>query len=401
MERLIFHVDVNSAFLSWEASKRVAMGEDDLRLIPSVIGGDPSRRSSIVTAKSIPAKAYGINTGEPVSMALRKCPNLVVVPGDFKLYSRCSHSFKEICRMYGPVVESFSIDEVFMDMTGTSLIYPDPIATAHEIKNKIRDELGFTVNVGIGRNKLCAKMASDFEKPDKVHTLFPEEIADKMWPLPVGELFSCGKSSSAHLMSVGIKTIGDLAQADDMLLEGILGSAGAARLKNCANGIDDSPVSDKKEDAKGYSIETTLEDDLTDIEEVRRLLLSQADIVAGRLRSDDARCACVAVTLRDSSFKNRSHQTTLDHSTDLTDEIFNVAFNLFMQTWDKRPLRLIGISLTHIDRSGFEQIGLFDTSEKEKRRKLDQALDQIRGRYGNKSIYRASTAGTKRNKKYD
>lgn len=188
MERLIFHIDVNSAFLSWESARRVSQGLPDLREIPSCVGGDPKKRTGIVVAKSIPAKKYGIQTGEPVAMALRKCPNLVIVPSDFELYDKCSRAFKAICASFAPVMESFSIDEVFLDMTGTSLIYPDPVATAHELKDKIHRELGFTVNVGISTNKLLAKMASDFQKPDRVHTLFPDEIPEKMWSLPVRNL---------------------------------------------------------------------------------------------------------------------------------------------------------------------------------------------------------------------
>ena len=207
MERLIFHIDVNSAFLSWEAARRVKQGLPDLREIPACIGGDPKKRTGIVVAKSIPAKKYGIQTGEPMAMALRKCPNLTVVPGDFALFDQCSRAFKKICASYAPVMESFSIDEVFLDMTGTSLIYPDPVATAHEIKDKIYDELGFTVNVGISTNKLLAKMASDFEKPNKVHTLFPDEIPVKMWPLPVRELLFLGKVSEKKLTEAGIRTI--------------------------------------------------------------------------------------------------------------------------------------------------------------------------------------------------
>ena len=186
MSRLIFHIDVNSAFLSWESARRVKQGLSDLRDIPACIGGDPKKRTGIVVAKSIPAKKYGITTGEPVAMALRKCPELVIVKSDFELYIKCSRAFKEICASYAPVMESFSIDEVFLDMTGTSLIYPDPIKTAHEIKDKIRDELGFTVNVGISTNKLLAKMASDFEKPDKVHTLFAHEIPQRKSRLRCG-----------------------------------------------------------------------------------------------------------------------------------------------------------------------------------------------------------------------
>ena len=175
MERLIFHIDVNSAFLSWEAARRVAQGEADLRLIPSAIGGDPEKRTGVVLAKSIPAKNYGVRTGEPIAMALRKCPALVLAKPDFRLYERNSKAFMDICRRYAPVVEKFSIDECFLDMSGTGLLYPEPVAIAHTIKDAIREALGFTVNVGIGANKLTAKMASDFEKPDKVHTLLPEE----------------------------------------------------------------------------------------------------------------------------------------------------------------------------------------------------------------------------------
>lgn len=199
MERLIFHIDVNSAFLSWESARRVKQGLQDLRDIPACIGGDPKKRTGIVVAKSIPAKKYGIQTGEPMAMAIRKCPELVIVKSDFELYIKCSRAFKEICASYAPVMESFSIDEVFLDMTGTSLIYLDPIQTAHEIKDKIKNELGFTVNVGISTNKLLAKMASDFEKPDKVHTLFPNEIPVKMWPLPVRDLLFLGKASEKKL----------------------------------------------------------------------------------------------------------------------------------------------------------------------------------------------------------
>ena len=184
-ERLIFHIDVNSAFLSWEAARRVAAGGDDLRLVPSAVGGDRNNRTGVIVAKSIPAKKYGVTTGEPVGMALRKCPQLILVRPDFRLYEKNSKAFMDICRKYAPVVEKYSIDECFLDMTGTGLLYPDPIAAAHMIKDEIRDTLGFTVNVGIAPNKLLAKMASDFEKPDKVHTLFQDEIASKMWPLPV------------------------------------------------------------------------------------------------------------------------------------------------------------------------------------------------------------------------
>jgi len=400
--RTIFHLDINSAFLSWEATRRVALGEADLRLIPSVVGGDPAKRTSIVTAKSIPAKKYGINTGEPVSMALRKCPELVVVPGDFELYVKCSRAFKAICMEYAPVMESFSIDEVFMDMTGMENLYPDTIGLANNIKNRIRDELGFTANVGIGRNKLCAKMASDFEKPDRVHTLYPDEIRSKMWPLPVGELFTCGKSTAAKLISVGIRTIGDLANSDIEFLTGLLGARAANHLREYANGIDDSEVTGQREDAKGYSAETTVEYDLTHIDDIENILMAQADVVSARIRAEGVRCKCIAVKFRTADFVNKSHQRKLVDSTDVTEEIFKTACELIRECWKGEPLRLIGLALTDIDNSGFEQMSFLDADRREKMKKLDTAMDSIRLKFGNDSVQRASTIGIEKrvNRRY-
>ena len=392
--RLIFHVDVNSAFLSWEAARRVAAGEPDLRLIPSCIGGDPQKRTGIVVAKSIPAKKYGVTTGEPMAMALRKCPELVCVQSDFKLYDRCSKAFKAICKEYTPAMESFSIDEVFLDMSGMSRIYPDPIATAHEIKDRIRDELGFTVNVGIGPNKVCAKMASDFEKPDKVHTLFADEIPQKMWILPVGELFTCGKASAARLMKARINTIGDLAHANPDDLKILLGERTAIHLYNYANGIDDSPVREEREDAKGYSAETTVEENLEDIDSINKMLLAQADVVTARMRAEGAKCRCIGVTYRTIDFVTKSHQKKLAEATDVTEVVFETARMLIAEAWDNTPLRLIGLSLTDIDRDGFEQMSFLVDERKERMKKLDTAIDQIRGKFGNASIQRASTIDT-------
>lgn len=390
-DRLIFHIDINSAFLSWEAARRVREGGEDLRLIPSCIGGDPSKRTSIVTAKSIPAKKYGIKTGEPVLMALRKCPQLVVVPGDFDLYVKCSRAFKSICSEYTPVMESYSIDEVFLDMTGMELLYPDPVLLAHTIKNRIRDELGFTANVGIGKCKVCAKMASDFTKPDKVHTLFPEEIPYKMWPLPVGELFTCGKSTAAKLISQGIKTIGDLANYDYVALCRLVGDRQAKHLHEYANGIDNEQVRAQREDAKGYSAETTVEDDVTSVEEIEHILLAQADVVAARIRADEVKIKCVAIKYRTNDFKNHSHQRKLRSSTDITEEIYKIACELVRESYKGEPIRLIGLALTDIDKDGFEQISFIQNERSEKLKKLDIAMDSIRGKFGNESVRRAST----------
>ena len=391
MSRLIFHIDVNSAFLSWESARRVKQGLSDLRDIPACIGGDPKKRTGIVVAKSIPAKKYGITTGEPVAMALRKCPELVIVKSDFELYIKCSRAFKEICASYAPVMESFSIDEVFLDMTGTSLIYPDPIKTAHEIKDKIRDELGFTVNVGISTNKLLAKMASDFENPDKVHTLFPEEIPTKMWPLSVRDLLFLGKAFEKKLTEAGIRTIGDMAHVSESEIQALLGNKAGHQLHQYALGIDESPVKAKPEEAKGFSVETTFNDDIVSVEQVLPILLEQCDVVTTRMRRKGKKCTSVSVTFRTLDFKNKSHQTTLSNATDMTDEIFRNAKKLFTESWKGEPLRLIGVALTNLTDESFEQLSLFEDNEKKERhRKLDATMDEIRQKFGNDKITRAS-----------
>lgn len=409
MERLIFHVDVNSAFLSWEAAKRVKEGLPDLREIPSCIGGDPKLRRSIVVAKSIPAKKYGVTTGEPVALALRKCPDLVCVPGDFALYQRCSRAFKEICASYAPAMESFSIDEVFLDMTGTHLIYPDPVAVAHEIKDKIRDELGFTVNVGIGTNKLLAKMASDFEKPDKIHTLFPDEIPQKMWPLPIGELFMAGKSSVKALNNLGIRTIGELAASDPKLITLNLKSHGTM-LWNYANGIDNSPVCSTPAEAKGIGNSTTLSSDLTKECEAVPILHSLAESVASRLRKAHKKAGSICVEIKYYDFQSVSRQTQIDIPTNSTDLITQTSKRLFHELWNQQPVRLLGIRTTKlVDENEPVQLSLFDLDfsdisanktnanadfpkkpSPEKQKKLDAALDSIRKKYGKKAVTRAS-----------
>ena len=392
MDRLIFHVDVNSAFLSWEAARRVRLGEPDLRLIPSCVGGNPEKRTSIVTAKSIPAKAYGINTGEPISMALRKCPNLVVVQSDFRLYQECSKAFKDICRKYAPVVEEFSIDECFLDMTGTSKVYPDPIKTAHDIKDEIRDTLGFTVNVGIGANKLLAKMASDFEKPDKVHTLLSrEEVKTKMWPLPINDLFGVGKASTKRLLDAGIKTIGELAKSEPGFIKMLVGDKAGDHMYALANGIDESPVTDEEREAKSYSVVTTVEENITSYEVANQILLGLADSVCTRMRKEGAKAYCVSVKIRSDDFKNQSHQLNLSEATDVTEEVYETSKNLFANLWDgKTPLRLMGIALSNISKDEEEQLSLFVDEEKEKQKKVDAAMDSIRSKYGMGKIVRGS-----------
>ena len=402
MKRIVFHVDVNSAFLSWSATQMVNEGKEDIRLVPSVVSGDPDKRTSVVLAKSIPAKAYKINTGEPITMALRKCPTLVIAPPDFKLYSKFSKAFKDICREYSPCVEEFSIDECFMDMSGLDHMYPDIIATAYELKDRIKNELGFTVNVGVGSNKLLAKMASDFEKPDKVHTLFSEEIESKMWVLPVRDLLFLGKASAEKLDKLYIKTIGDLAHADIGILKATLGNKAGEQLYNSANGIDDSPVEDKPREAKSYGHSITVEEDVIDYTTANKLLLALCDAAASRMRADSLKAYNISVNIRDNHFKNKSHQIQLDNATDITRDIYEVSKKLLSDIWNgKSPLRLIGVSLGDVTKQSAEQISLFgsDSSETDKKRSLDAAVDNIRNRFGDSKILLGATINSKRPKK--
>ena len=396
MSRLIFHIDVNSAFLSWEATRRVSMGEDDIRLIPSAIGGDREKRTGVILAKSIPAKKFGIKTGEPVTAALRKCPDLFLARPDFKLYEASSRAFINIVREFAPVVEQVSVDECFADFSGTHRIYPDPIALAHQIKDRIRNELGFTVNVGIGECKLLAKMASDFEKPDKVHTLFRNEIAKKMWPLKIGDLYSVGHATAEKLERAKIQTIGDLAKTDLARVQRIVGQKMGKQIHDYANGIDNSVVLAEPEEAKGYSISTTLEDDVKKAEQAYPVLLALADSVTARIRSDGAKAYCVAVTIRDNAFKTRSHQRSLPNPTDISREVYEISKELFDELWDGiTPLRLLGIAMTNITREDTAQFTLFPDEKKEKARKIDKAKDALNAKFGSATIVRGSSIQSK------
>lgn len=396
MERLIFHVDVNSAYLSWEAARRVANGEEDIRLIPAAIGGDREKRTGVVLAKSIPAKKFGIRTGEPIGMALRKCPDLFLARPDFRLYEKNSKAFMDICREYAPVVEKYSIDECFLDMSGTHRLYPDPVAIAHTIKDKIRDELGFTVNVGIGDCKILAKMASDFEKPDKVHTLYRREIPRKMWPLPVRELFSVGASTAEKLEKARIRMIGDLANSDLGRVQRIVGVKLGQQIWNYANGIDPSPVLAAPEEAKGYSISTTLEEDVVTEQQAHTVLLALTDSVTARMRSDGIKAYCVAVSIRSNDFKTRSHQRKLMNPTDISKEVYQISKQLFKELWDGyTPLRLLGVSLTDLTHEDTPQMSLFADEGRDKARRLDKAYDAINSKFGAATIMRGSNVQSK------
>ncbi|MCI8993526.1 MAG: DNA polymerase IV [Eubacterium sp.] len=390
--KVFFHVDVNSAFLSWEAVYRMReLGEtEDLRTIPSAVGGDVSKRHGIILAKSIPAKKFHIHTAEPVIQAVRKCPALKLVPPNYEVYKQFSDAFFEILNKYSPDVEKYSIDEAFLDMTGMENLYGSPLESAVRLKDEIFDTLGFTVNIGISENKLLAKMASDFEKPNRVHTLFPNEIAEKMWPLPVGDLFLVGKSSVKKLQNIGIHTIGDLAHANLEILTSVLKKHGKT-IWNFANGRDMGMMDDSTPESRSYSNETTVSFDVTDAETAKMVLLSLAENVGWRLRQDNARAELVSVMLRYSDLRRTSHQRVLPQPTNITTEIYKEACRLFDDSWNGEELRQLGLQAGRVmEQESVRQISLFDTTDYEKLEKMDKAVDVIREKFGSNAVMRAS-----------
>lgn len=394
-ETIIYHIDVNSAFLSWEACRRKEENQDgpDLRDIPSVVGGNQEMRHGIVLAKSLPAKKYKIQTGEPLVKARQKCPSLTVVPPDYELYVACSRKLIELLRNYSPTVEQYSIDEAFVDMTGMKSLYGDPVIFAHQLKDKIYEDLGFTVNIGVSRNKLLAKMASDFKKPNMVHSLFPWEIEKKMWPLPVGDLFFVGRRTEKKLLSLGITTIGELAHTDRKLLQSIFKSHGDV-IWNYANGNDVQIVTDHQVANKGYGNSLTIHFDVTDAQTAKMVLLSLTETVGARIRADKAYISVVAVSIVDNEFNYFTKQATLFSPTNVTEVIYKEACCLFDQLWSHTPIRQLGVHTSRATKSHMHQYSLFDLGKEEKLERLNEAVDSIRNRYGEDSIKRACFLGS-------
>ena len=396
-ERVIFHVDANSAFLSWSAAYRVkVLGEtEDLRDVPSVVAGDKASRHGIILAKSTPAKAYGIQTGEPLFQALEKCPDLRVVPPDYSLYVEASRHFVAMLRQFSPCVEQYSIDEAWVDMTGTEKLWGSPRLAAETMRRRIWEELGFTVNVGISSNKLLAKMAGDLEKPNKVITLFPEEMENKMWPLPARDLFLVGPATERKLKMYGIYTIGDLAKADVSLLRRRLGKQGET-IWHFANGRNADLVISEPVENKGYGNSVTTASDVVTFEQAHQVLLSLCETVASRMRQDGKCGSCISVHLRTNDFQHCSHQRLLHGATNITTEIFEAACKVFDEAWDGvTPLRQLGFQVTRLSQEPYQQFDLFSgvsPREYERKLRLDETVDALRDKFGEDIIRRAKFA---------
>ncbi len=390
MERQILHIDVNNAFLSWTAIEKLKNGEKiDIREIPSIIGGDEQRRAGIVLAKSMIAKKYGIKTAETIYSAKKKCPNLKVYrPSEYRVYKEYSNRLYNMLLEYTDKIERFSIDECFMDMT-EYLMKDTLINKAYEISNRVKKELGFTVNIGVAHNKLLAKMASDFEKPDKVHTLFENEIESKMWNLPVSELFMIGKKTVPKLNNMKIYKIGELAKSSKQEITRKFGKHGL-QMWEYANGIDNSEIIYIREKPKSIGNSVTFPYDIREKDKLEEILFALTEQVTYRLRKQNLLASSVNVQLRNKEFKDISHQKKLESEISNTKEIYNTAKQLLDEMFMKGiAIRLIGMRVDNLVEKDKKQLSLFDNKDNEKQDDLDRAIDKLKDKYGYNLITRA------------
>ena len=394
MERFILHVDVNNAFLSWTAVDRLNKGEKvDIRTIPAVIGGDEAERRGIVLAKSFVAKQFGIKTGEPLYIARRKCPQIQVFPSNYTIYKKYSNQMIEIFKKYTDQIEQVSIDECSLDLTHFILKGEKIEEKAKSISTEIKEKLGFTVNIGIAHNKLLAKMASDFEKPDKIHTLYENEIPVKMWPLPISDLIMVGRKTIPKLQKIGIKTIGDLANREEQDIIKRFGKLGKT-IWEYANGIDNSPVQVNNDKPKGIGNSVTLPQDVSDIAKLNEVLLALCEQVSYRLRKQNMLANVVNVQIKTSTFDIYTHQKKMEEGTDSTKYIYNEAKELLCTLYNSlsnKKVRLIGLRVDNLTDEAEMQISLFidKNVDKETQRKVDNVVDKIKEKYGYDAITRA------------
>ncbi len=404
-QHIKLHIDVNSAFLSWSAIRLLESGSrTDLRTIPSIVGGDRKTRHGIVVAKSIPAKKYGIHTADTVASAFQKCPTLVSVKPDHQYYRKKSHELMEYLRGICPQIQQVSVDECYMDFEPIRDRYPSPETAARIICDGVQKTFGFTVNVGISDRKVLAKMASDFEKPNKVHTLYADEIREKLWPLPIGSLHMCGRKSAEKFEQLGIATIGDLALADRSRISYLFKSHGDL-LWRYANGIDDSEVETGAREAKSIGNSTTLPEDIIKREGALSVLEKLSGSVSDRLNKHGFLAKQVTVEIKYATFRSTSHQMIMDTATSDQNRIYEIAVRLFDSLWDGSPVRLLGLRTGKLQKEGEPyQLNLFDyqkqleKQEKERtiqekrlkvnqrKKKMEDAIKKIENKYGAGSI---------------
>ncbi len=396
VNRVILHCDMNSFFASVEL-----LDYPQLRDKPMAVCGDPRNRHGIILAKNEIAKKYGIVTAETLWQARRKCPDLQTVPPHHEKYSYYSRLINEIYLSYTDMVEPFSIDESWLDVTASQKLFGSGKQIADSIRHQVKQELGLTLSAGVSFNKIFAKMGSDYKKPDATTVITPENYRDLLWPLDIGELFFVGKATAQKLRNIGFTTIGELAQADKVSLSALLGKQGSV-IYEYANGLDKTPVAryDEKEDIKSIGNGSTFRHDLVGIKDVRTALISLADTVAVRLRQNKKKALGVKVDIKDPSLKVISRQQQLDAPTNLAEVLSHTALSIINKSWDLRdPIRMLTVTAINLcPEDQAQQLSLFATenSRSESGEKMERAMDDIREKFGKNAITfgRTTKSGT-------
>jgi len=389
VQKTIFLVDMNAFFISCEMTRN-----PDLIGRPAAVAGDPQRRTGIILAANYEARKFGVKTAMVVHKALKLCPDMLLVPPDHKFYTQKSNEVMGLLCNYTPLIEKNSIDEAWLDMTGTERLFGSPKDAATKIMNDIKVNLGLWCSIGISDNKFLSKMASDMKKPQGITELWKKDIESKLWPLPVGSMYGVGEKTSYKLNNIGVQTIGDFAKLDRNFIYKTFGKSGL-ELYQRANGHDLSPVKPvSADDMKSIGRSVTLPEDSVDIEMLKYILMELSEDVGITTRKHNKKGRVVHIVLKFSDFEVINRQTTIS-PTCFTNDIYNVGYNLLKNNLNSnKPVRLLGISLSGFEENCLsEQISLFDTShvvKDDKHEKIDGVMDKIRDKYGFQTISRAS-----------
>ena len=386
MQKVIFLVDMNAFFISCEMTRN-----DSLVGIPAAVAGDPKKRSGIILAANYEARSCGVKTAMVLHEALKLCPKITLVPPDHRFYEQKSKEVMELLSNYTPILEQNSIDEAWLDMTGAEGLFGKPVEAAKRIMDELKDRLGLWCSIGIAENKFLAKMAAEMKKPLGITELWERDISEKLWPLPVKEMYGIGGKTAEKLNRMGIQTISGLAGFDINLIVKAFGKSGNEIYLH-ANGIDSSPViAHKAGDMKSIGRSTTLPEDISDIEKAKTVLMELADDIGMTTRRHGKKGRTVNVTLKYSDFHVVTRQTTIP-ATCTTKDIYQAGCGLLEQNWNRsHPVRLIGISLSGFhEECSTDQLSLFDQVEdnvkNEKNERIDKAMDKIRNKHGSEII---------------
>ncbi|RKN85039.1 DNA polymerase IV [Paenibacillus ginsengarvi] len=388
--RVILHIDMNAFY----CSVHEAVEPDLYKGKPLAVGGNIELRKGIIVTSSYPARAKGVKTGMHIRQALRICPELIVLQPDFDLYRQFSRRFMQIVYSYSPLVEAMSIDECFIDITGSKQ-FGTPIEIAALIQNRIRDELHLPCSIGIAPNKLLAKMASDMKKPNGLSVLRKRDVEKLLWDKPCSYMYGIGSRMGDRLRKLNIRTIGELAAAGESFLVKHFGVYGSW-LKRAANGIDDSPVNPEREQSKSIGHTTTLPKNVTELADISRVFLNLSDQVARRMRRQKLVAGTVQITIRDPDMKTITRAQTIQVPTENADDIHRIAVKLFAAHWDVgKPVRLLGVTLQSLQpkQNTVIQLDLFEYEKQPKKEQLNEAMDRIRDKYGEDAILTAGMVG--------